>query len=123
MEKSIEAMEKILIPLAKTLGLTIQTIWPWFVYQQYLNALLAWLFLFLVCLGIVIWKKWMVVAHLKEMEKSRMDQNEGILLSTWVLGATLAILFIISIIAVFNMGFAFLNPEYYALKSLLSVCK
>lgn len=126
---TISQITQYLDKLGDKLGIGTKMIWPWLVKQVYIDSALAWI-PFLITAVIMFFTVKYALSHWTSNGTSRYEKPPNLRYSivdnnhefAWrvllVFGAVCLFTFTI---AVMIDGFAFLNPEYFALKKLMAL--
>jgi len=122
-EKSVELILSKLDQLANKLGVTVEQIWPWLVKQQYIDAVFS-TGVFVV-VSILFYRMSKFVAHHWNPESGDLysiyREDHG---ATWVIGLlAVAVILICCFVDTYCNIPGILNPEYGALRDLMSMTK
>jgi hypothetical protein len=116
-EKTIAEITQYLDTLIERAGGTIETIWPYLIKQAYIEFAIS-LFCFIVFTTGTI----LCLALFTKIDGSSYA-DEALKITAMVAALLLAIFAICALIGVMLTSAGALNPEYYAIKELLSVIK
>ena len=116
----MEELTGVLEQLAIKLGTTTEYLWNVLISQARISAITDLIYIILISIiGIIIYK-----VHKKLMKEEKYDYYEEPLIAVMVIISLVwAILFIAFFFSIGNIINGFLNPEYWALKEVLSVVK
>jgi len=118
----MENLAPLLEKLAEKLGTTSTYLWGVLVKQAFIDGILSIVF----CVLVAVWTFALCRVHISFMKKDKYDGYGNGSIRSFIMGM-LAILTLFLLIAVliclYNIPTAFLNPEYWALKEVLSAIK
>ena len=130
---SITQITSYLDKLGEKLGIGATMVWPWLIRQVYVECITAWLsFISSVTVAFLIGK---FAAHHWNGSYSRRsafnepeeNSNQYSIVDNdhepiWIIGLiVIAIWIVLSFIFLMGFGFNFINPEYHALKDLMTL--
>jgi len=119
MSKAMDLLEG----LAIKLGVTADYLWEILIRQAYINAIMITIQeIFIVVVGIVLWKVHKFLSSEEGRDKSRYSEYEELAgLPMIISGMIFAILVICGFFCLGQIATGFINPEYYALNKILSI--
>jgi len=127
--ESISMVTEYLDKLGAKLGVGVEHVWPWLVRQQYIDAITAWFFFAVISTVMFFYVRYML-AHWDPRDKDGNRRKDVFNICyedfepfAFVGGIGLAILLVVAATTSFCTVTQVLNPEYYALKSLMSMVK
>jgi hypothetical protein len=116
-ETTLQAIDKVtqyLDKIALKLGVSVDTIWPWFVKQQYIEAYYS-LFVFGLSLSVLSLFSYITLTHWTNICKNGNDFFYYMIIAALIMTTTISlIVFITEFIDIFN-------PQYAALKDILRI--
>lgn len=123
-DKSTELILNNLNAIALKLGMATQTLWPYLIRQQYLDALFSFVFLFFTGLALCF-PAYLFFKHRRSKVKSVFMEEDldGPEFFLALIGGFLLIVFIISFCVFLHDLNSALNPNLGAVKSLIDLIK
>ena len=121
----MEQLTQLLAQLAEKLGTTTEYLWEVLIRQAYVNSMInIFAIIFTVLLGVALWKvhKWGCEKPKEGYCDTNYEKHEIlIMLPMIIFGFVFAICFFVSTINFGSTLSGLINPEYWALKQVLSI--
>lgn len=132
MEKEIQLVMGYLDKIAEKLGVGIEHIWPWFIRQQYIEAILCAIAVIItvplcaitVYLTLKYWREDNKYSYYNDNRIKKYSIYHSNHESAWITANIIvAVLVLVAIILFSTFSFNVFNPEYHAFKDIISLTK